>query len=74
MQHLQSPGMTNLRPWVQEVEQQKKLVSQGWRPAVGSSVYVPRLGATVKVFLTQVYYRTRINVCRFLMFVGTPHN
>jgi len=34
---------------LQEVEQQKKLVSQGWRPAVGSSVYVPRLNAIAKV-------------------------
>ncbi|KAA6429853.1 MAG: hypothetical protein FRX49_00285 [Trebouxia sp. A1-2] len=33
----------------QEVEQHKKLVSQGWRPAVGSTVYVPRLGASLKV-------------------------
>ena len=33
----------------QEVEQHKKLVSQGWRPAVGSTVYVPRLNASLKV-------------------------
>ncbi|KAL3134938.1 hypothetical protein ABBQ32_007900 [Trebouxia sp. C0010 RCD-2024] len=29
--------------------QQKQLVKQGWRPAVGSSVYVPRLNSSVKV-------------------------
>ena len=34
---------------LQEVEQHKKLVSQGWRPAVGSTVYVPRLNASLKV-------------------------
>ena len=28
------------------MEQHKKLVSQGWRPAVGSTVYVPRLIVT----------------------------
>ena len=33
----------------QEAEQQKQLVSQGWQPNAGSSVYVPRLDAMVKV-------------------------
>ena len=33
----------------QEVEQHKKLVSQGLRPAVGSTVYVPCLNASLKV-------------------------
>lgn len=34
---------------LQEAEQQKQLVSQGWQPNAGSSVYVPRLDAMVKV-------------------------